>query len=67
MRNQGYGPNELWDLAADPTEHRNLIDEPARRGEVRRLHRELVAWLTRCGETWGVMTPDDGGTRPRVG
>ncbi|HEU5320496.1 MAG TPA: sulfatase/phosphatase domain-containing protein, partial [Methylomirabilota bacterium] len=36
------GVDELYDLAADPYELVNLIDEPARAGERDELRRELA-------------------------
>ena len=55
MRNQGFGPNELWDLQTDPTEHRNRIGDPALAGVTDRLRGELVTWLRRHGEKWAVL------------
>ena len=57
MRNQGFGPNELWDLEEDPTEHHNRIDNPALEGTARRLRRHLTEWLARYGEKWAIMPP----------
>jgi arylsulfatase A-like enzyme len=57
MRNQGFGPNELWDLEADPTEHHNLIHDPSHQERVRELRQDLVDWLTRHGEKWATMSP----------
>ncbi|MBI3695122.1 MAG: sulfatase-like hydrolase/transferase, partial [Acidobacteria bacterium] len=43
--NQWRGPNELYDLAADPTEHANRFDDRAL-GRVReRMTRDLNAWI----------------------
>ena len=60
MRNQGFGPNELWDLATDPTEHRNRIGDPALAGATDRLQGELVTWLRRHGEKWAVLPFEEG-------
>ncbi len=38
---------QLFDLAGDPWELDNLADDPAHAGTVARLHRELIAWMTR--------------------
>ncbi len=47
LRNQGKGPNELWDLETDPTEHANRIDDASLHRIRDRLTRELNAWLKR--------------------
>ena len=39
------GPDELYDLAADPGERTNLIDDPARVELITDLRRELAAWF----------------------
>lgn len=41
------GPDELYDLAADPDERRNLVDDPAHRGTVDELAGQLSAWFER--------------------
>jgi len=46
-RNDGKGPNELWDLETDPTEHTNRIDDPALRSLRQRLARDLASWIKR--------------------
>lgn len=40
-----YGPDELYNLAEDPDEKRNLIDEDAAAPEKERLRGELTAWF----------------------
>lgn len=42
-----YGPHELWDLANDPGETRNLIDDPTYARRVEELKGELEAWFVR--------------------
>ena len=37
--------DELYDLAADPAELRNLATDPASAGELARLRGRMVAWL----------------------
>lgn len=49
-RNRGRGPNELFDLQADPTEHRDFVDDPALRPVRERMARRLEAWLERYRE-----------------
>lgn len=39
------GPDEFYDLVADPDETRNLIDEPSMQAEVGKLYRELMQWF----------------------
>jgi choline-sulfatase len=47
LRNDGTGPNELWDIANDPREKTNQY-ENARFITIRdQLHRELDAWKKR--------------------
>ncbi len=57
MRNQGFGPNELWDLEEDPTEHHNRIDDPALQVVEKRLRDNLTAWLGQDSERWAIMHP----------
>jgi hypothetical protein len=40
-----YGPHELYDLANDPDERTNLVDEPACRSRVVELKGDLEAWF----------------------
>ena len=47
LRNQGKGPNELWDLETDPAEQNNRFDDPAVRRVRERMSRDLAAWLKR--------------------
>ncbi len=43
------GPDELYDLAADPGEASNLIDSPAAAGDRAELHDALASWFAaRC-------------------
>ncbi|UVJ38905.1 sulfatase-like hydrolase/transferase [Arthrobacter sp. CJ23] len=42
-----HGPHELYDLAADPDERNNLVDEPGQRDRVAGLRRELQEWFDR--------------------
>ncbi len=45
LRNQGKGPNELWDLDTDPTEHTNRIDDASLHRVRDHLTRDLNAWI----------------------
>ena len=49
LRNQGKGPNELWDLETDPTEHSNRIDDHSLSHVRHRLTKELNAWIKKYG------------------
>jgi arylsulfatase A-like enzyme len=42
-----YGPNELWDLAGDPGERENLIDDPHHQGKVVEMKAGLEEWFAR--------------------
>jgi len=42
--------DELYDLAADPHELTNRIDDPALAGVARECRRRLTAWLERSGD-----------------
>jgi len=42
-----YGPHELYDLATDPDENVNLIDDPAHRDRLAELKGRLEAWFVR--------------------
>lgn len=44
VRNNGQGPNELFDLKTDPTEHRNVYDNPQFITIRDRLAKDLAAW-----------------------
>lgn len=41
---------ELYDLAADPEEERNLAEDPAQAERVKTLHAELETWLNEQGD-----------------
>ncbi len=49
LRNEGQGPNELWDLETDPSEGTNRFDDPRLRRVQRRLAGELNRWLAKYG------------------
>ena len=40
-----YGPHELYDLAHDPGERTNLVDEPSRASVVEEMRRRLARWF----------------------
>lgn len=40
-----YGPHELYDLANDPDERQNLIDEPAQRQRIKKMRQRLADWF----------------------
>jgi len=42
-----YGPHELFDLAEDPGEERNLADDPAYAEKKEELHARMEAWFAR--------------------
>lgn len=42
-----YGPHELYNLAEDPLESINLVDDPQYRSVVERLRGELAEWFLR--------------------
>jgi arylsulfatase A-like enzyme len=44
LRDQGKGPNELYDETADPKEQTNQVDEPKYLGMRQRLTGQLTAW-----------------------
>jgi choline-sulfatase len=54
------GPHELFDLAADPDERRNLVDDPDAVGRLDELRQTLTDWFARFvdpetdGADWGV-------------
>ncbi|TBL78504.1 sulfatase-like hydrolase/transferase [Paenibacillus thalictri] len=58
-----YGPHELYHLAADPDERRNLIDDPLYREQVELLKGELDDWFVRYVDLNldGVREPVRGG------
>jgi len=45
LRNQGKGPNELWDLSVDPAEHSNRIDDRSLARVLRKMERDLNDWI----------------------
>lgn len=57
-----FGPHEFYDLAGDPGERDNLIDDPARYGEISRLRRRMDSWFQEHGEAMS-----DGSRLPVVG
>jgi len=58
VRYLGYG-EELYDLAADPGELRNLALEPSAASERTRLARKLDDWMRRTGDTFPKLTVTD--------
>ena len=54
------GPHELYHLAADPDERRNLIEEPVHAAKAAQLRGQLAAWFdvyvdpVLDGRKWGV-------------
>jgi len=58
VRYLGYG-EELYDLAADPGELRNLAREPGAASDRTRLARELDAWIRRTGDQFPRLTTTD--------
>jgi len=50
----GARPWQLYDLATDPYERTNLIDDPAARGTATDLHRRLGALLAETGDDYAV-------------
>ena len=45
-----YGPDELYDIASDPTEKRNLIDEPACQQIKQEMRQQLICWFATYGD-----------------
>ena len=65
-----YGPNELYDLASDPDERRNLVEEPQHRKRVREMRHHLAEWFAQYVEpaTDGAALPVTGyGQHARIG
>ena len=58
VRYLSYG-EELYDLAADPGELRNLAREPAAAAERARLARELDGWMRRTRDPFPALTSTD--------
>jgi arylsulfatase A-like enzyme len=48
MRNEGAGPNELFDISADPREKVNRYEDPQFASVRQRLARELESWRKRA-------------------
>lgn len=46
------GDDELYDLAHNPGETRNLIDDPSRQQVRRRMQAQLHEWLASVGDPW---------------
>jgi choline-sulfatase len=57
-----YGPNELYDLANDPDERRNLVEEPEQIARIREMRHHLAEWFAQYVDP--VM---DGATLPVTG
>lgn len=55
-----YGPHELYDLANDPQESVNLVDDPAHHDRVVAMEGALEAWFVRY------VDPDLDGTKEPV-
>ncbi len=56
---QGARSEQLFDLSADPGETRNLISDPSRQSDLSRLRSEMIAELSRTGDsfTWSPTMP----------
>lgn len=50
LRNQGKGPNELFDLETDPGEKVNRVGEPALASVRGRLERRLESWMRKYSD-----------------
>lgn len=55
-----YGPDEFYDLQADPGEEHNLIDDPAMESIILEMRRHMEQWFNRYAD------PDFDGTREGV-
>ena len=55
-----YGPDEFYDLQADPGEEHNLIDDPAMESVILEMRRHMEQWFNRYAD------PDFDGTREGV-
>ena len=42
-----YGPHELYDLANDPGEDKNLVDEQGQQARIEQMEAQLEAWFVR--------------------
>lgn len=49
---------ELYDLAEDPHEVRNLADDPAREATLRRLRERLLEWMREVGDVGLIPEPE---------
>ncbi len=45
IRRYPFGPNELYDLANDPDEAANLVDEPEQAGRIAQLRARMERWF----------------------
>ena len=45
-----YGPHELYDLAGDPGEEKNLIEEPEHGERVHEMRNDLEEWFLQYGD-----------------
>ena len=45
-----YGPHELYELARDPDEKHNLINEPAQESRIAEMRARLQAWFSRYAD-----------------
>lgn len=61
-----YGDSELYDLAADPAEQRNLIGEPEYRGVAEGLRARLRARMMEAGDAAGVLAPGHSQSNPAL-
>ena len=61
------GDNELYHLAEDPGETRNLIDDPSAASQRDRLRLELHAWLEASNDPWPEIAQPDIELPARVG
>ncbi|MGI5819158.1 MAG: sulfatase-like hydrolase/transferase [Armatimonadota bacterium] len=60
VRRYPFGPNELYNLAADPEEATNLVEDPAQAGRVGQLRARMERWFE------GYADPDVDGLREAV-
>ncbi|HUT23362.1 MAG TPA: sulfatase-like hydrolase/transferase [Sumerlaeia bacterium] len=45
-----YGPNELYDLANDPDEYNNLVEETGQKPRIEKMKAQLDAWFVRYAD-----------------
>ena len=57
-----YGPHELYDLANDPGERRNLIDDESQQARIAEMRKDLTDWFARY-----VVPERDGARMPVAG